>query len=230
MKHSKADLSAFMRFEEPREVERDAIKPKFGALGPRFKGAAGDIKKQLEAMDATAVHDGLVTVKVDGQDVELDTAYYEVARVKEKVNGQKVIPHVIEPSHGLDRILYSCLEHAYREKDGYVTMALRPAVAPIKVGVFPLMAKDGMEEVARALDKALREEGIATYYDDSGSIGRRYARMDEAGTPWCVTVDYDTLEKGEVTVRDRDTTEQVRIGADDVVESIKQRLKRKLSC
>ena len=230
MKHSKADLSAFMRFEEPREVERDAIKPKFGALGPRFKGAAGDIKKQLEAMDATAVHDGLVTVKVDGQDVELDTAYYEVARVKEKVNGQKVIPHVIEPSHGLDRILYSCLEHAYREKDGYVTMALKPAVAPIKVGVFPLMAKDGMEEVARALDKALREEGIATYYDDSGSIGRRYARMDEAGTPWCVTVDYDTLEKGEVTVRDRDTTEQVRIGADDVVESIKQRLKRKLSC
>ncbi|HQN75997.1 MAG TPA: glycine--tRNA ligase [Methanomassiliicoccales archaeon] len=231
MKFSKADLTAFKRFDEPKDVERDAIKPKFGALGPRFKGAAGDIKKQLEAMDASAVHDGLVTVTVDGQPVDLDSTYYEVVRVKEKVNGVRVIPHVIEPSHGLDRILYSCLEHAYSEKeDGYVTLKLKPAVAPIKVGVFPLMAKDGMEVVAQALDKALREEGVATYYDDSGSIGRRYARMDEAGTPWCVTIDYDTLEKGDVTIRDRDTSEQLRMSADDVVPWIKDQLKRKLSC
>jgi len=230
MEFSKADLTAFRRFDEPKDVERDAVRPKFGALGPRFKGAAGEIKKQLEAMDASAVHDGLVTVTVDGQNVDLDTTYYEVAKVKEKVNGVKVTPHVIEPSHGLDRIMYSCLEHAYREKDGYVTLSLKPQVAPIKVGVFPLMAKDGMEEVAKAIDLALREEGLATYYDDSGSIGRRYARMDEAGTPWCVTVDYDTLEKGDVTVRDRDTAEQVRVAADDVVTLIKECLRRKLSC
>jgi glycyl-tRNA synthetase len=230
MEFSKADLTAFRRFDEPQDVEMEAVRPKFGALGPRFKGAAGEIKKQLEAMDASAVHDGLVTVTVDGQNIDLDTTYYEVAKVKEKVNGVKVTPHVIEPSHGLDRIMYSCLEHAYREKDGYVTLSLKPQVAPIKVGVFPLMAKDGMEEVAKAIDLALREEGLATYYDDSGSIGRRYARMDEAGTPWCVTVDYDTLEKGDVTVRDRDTAEQVRVAADDVVTLIKERLRRKLSC
>ena len=162
--------------------------------------------------------------------MELDSAYFETVRIKEKVNGVRVVPHVIEPSHGLDRILYSCLEHAYEEKDGYVRLGLRPAVAPIKVGVFPLMAKDGMEEVARALDLALREEGIATYYDDSGSIGRRYARMDEAGTPWCVTVDYEALESGNVTIRDRDTTEQVRVCADDVVAYVRERLRRKLSC
>jgi glycyl-tRNA synthetase len=181
-------------------------------------------------MDASAVHDGLVTVTVVGQPIDLDTTYYEVVRIKEKVNGVRVIPHVIEPSHGLDRILYSCLEHAYSEKeDGYVILKLRPAVAPIKVGVFPLMDKDGMAEVAKALDLALREEGITTYYDDSGSIGRRYARMDEAGTPWCVTVDYDTLEKGDVTVRDRDTAEQLRMSADDVVVWVKDRLRRKLS-
>lgn len=230
MEFSKADLTAFKRFDEPKDVECDAVRPKFGALGPRFKGAAGDIKKQLEVMDASAVHDGMVTVTVDGQNVDLDTMYYEVVRVKEKVNGVKVTPHVIEPSHGLDRILYSCLEHAYREKDGYVTLGLKPQVAPIKVGVFPLMTKDGMGEVAKALDLALREEGIATYYDDSGSIGRRYARMDEAGTPWCVTVDYDTLEKGDVTIRERDTAEQTRVPADDVVTLIKERLRRKLSC
>jgi len=230
MKFSKTDLTAFRRYDEPKDVERDVVRPKFGALGPRFKGAAGDIKKQLEVMDASAVHDGLVTVTVDGQSVDLDSTYFDVARVKEKVNGEKIVPHVIEPSHGLDRILYSCLEHAYAEKDdGYVTLKLKPAVAPIKVGVFPLMAKDGMAEVAKAMDLALREDGISTYYDDSGSIGRRYARMDEAGTPWCVTVDYDTLQKGEVTVRDRDTAEQTRISADDVVTYVKERLRRKLA-
>ncbi|MBN1110320.1 MAG: glycine--tRNA ligase [Methanomassiliicoccales archaeon] len=230
MEHSKADLTAFKRYDEPQDVVRDAIRPKFGALGPRFKGAAGDIKKQLEGMDASAVHDGKVTVKVDGQDLELDGEYFEVVQVQEKETGVRVVPHVIEPSHGLDRILYACLEHAYGEKeDGYLTLGLKPLVAPIKVGVFPLMAKDGMEVVAQALDLALREEGIATYYDDSGSIGRRYARMDEAGTPWCVTVDYDTLEQGDVTIRDRDTAEQVRVSADDVVAFVKERLKRKLS-
>ncbi|HPD09210.1 MAG TPA: glycine--tRNA ligase, partial [Methanomassiliicoccales archaeon] len=230
MRFSKADLTAFKRFDEPKEVERDAIRPKFGAIGPRFKGAAGDIKRQMEAMDASAIHDGLVTVIVDGTPVDLDADHYDVVRVREKVNGVRVVPHVIEPSHGLDRILYSCLEHAYAERDGYVTLRLRPAVAPIKVGVFPLMAKDGMEEVAKALDLALREEGIATYYDDSGSIGRRYARMDEVGTPWCVTVDYDTLEKGDVTIRDRDTAEQARVPADDVVAWVKDRLKHGLVC
>jgi glycyl-tRNA synthetase len=230
MEFSKADLTAFKRFDEPQDVEKDVVQPKFTALGPKFKAAVGEIKKQLEGMDASNVHDGLVTVVVDGQNVELDGTFLEIVKVKEKVSGAKVVPHVIEPSHGLDRILYSCLEHAYSEKeDGYVTLGLKPYVAPIKVGVFPLMAKDGMEEVAKALDLALREEGIVTYYDDSGSIGRRYARMDEAGTPWCVTVDYDTLEKGEVTVRHRDSAEQERIPADDVVAFVKERLRRNLS-
>jgi glycyl-tRNA synthetase len=230
MEFSKADLTAFKRFDEPQDVEKDVVQPKFTALGPKFKAAVGEIKKQLEGMDASNVHDGLVTVVVDGQNVELDGTFFEIVKVKEKVSGAKIVPHVIEPSHGLDRILYSCLEHAYSEKeDGYVTLGLKPYVAPIKVGVFPLMAKDGMEEVAKALDLALREEGIVTYYDDSGSIGRRYARMDEAGTPWCVTVDYDTLEKGEVTVRHRDSAEQERIPADDVVAFVKERLRRNLS-
>lgn len=230
MEFSKADLTAFKRFDQPQDVEKDVVRPKFTALGPKFKAAAGDIKKQLEGMDASAVHDGLVTVVVDGQNVDLDGTFFEIVKVKEKVSGAKIVPHVIEPSHGLDRILYSCLEHAYSEKeDGYVTLGLKPYVAPIKVGVFPLMAKDGMEEVAMALDLALRDEGIVTYYDDSGSIGRRYARMDEAGTPWCVTVDYDTLQKGEVTVRHRDTAEQERVPADDVVAFVKERLRRKLS-
>jgi glycyl-tRNA synthetase len=218
---SKADLTAFKRFDEPREVERMAIKPKYGLLGPMFKGKAAKVGKAMEAADASAVKDGILVLDVEGERISLESKYFDVAQVKEKVNGVKVIPHVIEPSHGLDRIMYTCLEHAFsQDAEGYVVMRLSKAAAPIKVGVFPLMAKEGMDLVAMELDKALRSRGIATQYDDGGSIGRRYARMDEVGTPFCVTVDHQTLEDGTVTIRERDSTQQKRIGADDAADII----------
>jgi glycyl-tRNA synthetase len=141
---------------------------------------------------------------------------FDVARVKEKVSGVKVIPHVIEPSHGLDRITYACLEHAYDKKEDMETLRLSSAIAPIKFGVFPLMARDGLDKVAMQIDEDIRYTGIETYYDDSGSIGRRYARMDEIGTPYCITVDYQTLEDGTVTIRERDSQEQVRVKVKDL--------------
>jgi glycyl-tRNA synthetase len=150
----------------------------------------------------------------------LDSDKFNVVRVKEKISGERIIPNVIEPSCGLDRIFYTVLEHAYSydEKEDYTVLRLTPEVAPIKVGVFPLMAKDGLDTVARDLCEAVHTHRAEAYYDDAGQIGRRYARMDEAGTPWCITVDYDTLDgdlKGTVTIRDRDTTEQKRIRMDD---------------
>lgn len=218
---SNADMTAFKRFDEPQEVERDAMKAKYEALGPTFKGKSAKIGKALETADPAGVKGGQITVEVDGESITLDSKYFQVSKTKEKVSGKKVIPHVIEPSHGLDRILYACLEHAYSQSaDGYVTLRLKPAVAPIKVGVFPLMSKDNLDVKAAEIDEKLRMNGITTYFDDSGSIGRRYARMDEAGTPWCVTVDYDTLKDGSVTIRDRDTTDQVRIKAEEVVSVI----------
>jgi glycyl-tRNA synthetase len=84
----------------------------------------------------------------------------------------------------------------------------------LDVGVFPLVSKDGLPERAREIETELKRAGLVTNYDEGGSIGRRYARMDEAGTPVCVTVDHETLEEGEVTVRDRDSTEQVRVPVD----------------
>jgi glycyl-tRNA synthetase len=138
------------------------------------------------------------------------------------VSGDKFVPHVIEPAYGVDRILYTLLEHAYRVKDGYVTLSLKGTVAPIKVGVFPLMARDGLDEIALQLHDSLVGGGIAAYYDDSGSIGRRYARMDEVGTPCCVTVDYETKEDGRVTLRDRDSAEQIRIKLDDVAGAVRR--------
>jgi glycyl-tRNA synthetase len=213
---SKADMSAFKRFDEPKEVEREIIKPKFGLLGPEFKAKSAKIGKALEEMTSSAV-EGAIVVEVDGEEITVDPKFFDVTTVKEKVSGEKVIPHVIEPSHGLDRILFTVMEHAFtKKKDGYTILKLRAEVAPIKVGIFPLMSRDGLEEKAMEVDEDLRLSGIPTHYDDSGSIGRRYARMDEVGTPWCITVDYETLENGTVTIRDRDTAEQARIHVDDV--------------
>jgi glycyl-tRNA synthetase len=218
---SNADMTAFKRFDEPVEVDRNIIKARYDALGPAFKGRSAKIGKALEAADYSKVVDGSITIEVDGDRMTLDDKYFEVMNVKEKVSGKRIIPHVIEPSHGLDRIFYTCLEHAYRQSpEGYVVLRLKPVIAPIKVGVFPLMAKDGLDTKAAEIDERLRMNGITTYFDDSGSIGRRYARMDEAGTPWCVTVDYDSLREGSVTIRDRDTTEQVRIPAEDVTSIV----------
>ncbi len=207
------DLSHFKKYDEPKEMEVEKINPNSKLLGPTFKGKAKAISEAISALPPSAIQDGKLKVTVDGEDIELTSEYFEVVKRVEKVTGDRVIPHVIEPSHGLDRIFYSVLEHAYTydEKEDYVVLKLAPAVAPIKVGVFPLMEKDGLDTVAKQIYESIHSSRVEAYYDGSGTIGRRYARMDEVGTPWCITVDYDSLQDNTVTIRDRDTTEQKRI-------------------
>jgi glycyl-tRNA synthetase len=227
---SGVDMTHFRRFDEPKEIERDAVKAKHKALGPKFKGLAKDIAAAIEAKLPGDIKDNKLTINVNGETMTLDNEAFEVVRIKEKISGERVVPHVIEPSYGLDRMFYSVLEHAYSydEKEDYVTLRLRPDIAPIKVGVFPLMDKDGLDVLASSIYKELRGSGIESYYDTSGAIGRRYARMDEIGTPWCITVDYASVEegkdKGTVTLRNRDTREQKRIKASDAVSVIKKML------
>lgn len=142
--------------------------------------------------------------------------------------GERVIPYVIEPSGGLERTLLTALLGAYTEKveDGEVKVVLKlsPAIAPVKVGVLPLMKKDGLKEKAREVYEMLREHFVCEY-DDAGSIGKRYARADEIGTPFAVTIDYQTLKDGTVTLRDRDTTEQVRVPVSELQKTITKAIK-----
>ena len=223
--HSAADLTAFERFDEPREVEFEAVRPKYEVLGPLFKGNAKAVAEALSKLPPDAVKGkSEVLVDVEGKPTAVPSKCFELVVRKEKVSGRKIIPHVIEPSYGVDRILYSILDHAFRKSDDYIRLALKPLVAPVKVGVFPLMPRDGLDAIALGIFDELRSAGIPAQYDDSGSIGRRYARMDEIGTPWCVTVDYDTKSDGTVTVRDRDSTEQVRIGKGLVTQAVRQLL------
>ncbi len=207
------DLTHFKKYDQPRETEVEKIQPNSKALGPAFKGKAKAISEAISALPPSAIKDGKLKVTVDGEEIELGNEYFEVIKRVEKVTGDRVIPHVIEPSHGLDRIFYSVLEHAYEydEKEDYVVMHLAPAVAPIKVGVFPLMEKDGLDDLAKKIYENVHTSRVEAYYDGSGTIGRRYARMDEVGTPWCITVDYDSLKDNTVTIRDRDTKDQKRI-------------------
>ena len=221
---SGVEMTSFKRFDEPREVERDRIKPRYDKLGPMYKAKAGKIGKAMEEADPAAIADGAITVEVDGERIAIPGELFDVTRVREKVSGVRSVPHVIEPSHGLDRIIYTVLEHAYSQKDDQTVMRLSPTVAPIKVGVFPLMARDELDDMAMDLDQELRYGGIETYYDDSGSIGRRYARMDEVGTPFCITVDYRTREDGTVTLRERDTSTQIRVRFADVLNVVRAAL------
>jgi glycyl-tRNA synthetase len=137
--------------------------------------------------------------------------------------GAKVVPHVFELSMGIDRSLYALMESAYRTEEGRTYLALRPGLAPIQVGVFPLVSKDGLPEKASEIYAGLRFEMEATY-DEGGSIGRRYARSDEAGVPFCVTVDRETLEQGTVTVRVRDSKQQEKVKVSELSGWLRARL------
>ena len=125
------------------------------------------------------------------------------------------MPWVIEPAGGINRMALTFLIDAYHEeqleKEKRVVLRLHPSIAPSTVGVFPLVKKDGMPEKAREIDTELRLSGLASFYDERGSIGKRYARCDEVGTPFCVTVDGDTMAEDVVTVRHRDSMDQDRV-------------------
>lgn len=143
-------------------------------------------------------------------------------------NQKRYLPYIIETSAGADRVTLAVLANAYREEevDGEtrVVLGIKPSLAPLKAGVFPLVKKDGMPERAEAIHQMLRREGIPSFYDEAGAIGRRYRRQDEAGTPFCITVDGETMESGTVTVRDRDTMTQERVDESQIEAYLRDRL------
>ncbi len=137
---------------------------------------------------------------------------------------ERFIPYIIETSVGCDRTLLTCLVDAYTEEEERVVLKLAPAIAPIKAAVLPLVKRDGMPEIAKQIVDDLRGD-YRIFYDDAGSIGRRYRRMDEAGTPFCVTVDSQTLEDQTVTVRERDSMQQERVHIKEIKTYLDERLK-----
>lgn len=146
-------------------------------------------------------------------------------------SGKKYWPYVIEPTMGVERMMLAVIVDAYNESDGTdgrepgeVVLKLDPRVAPIQVACFPLVKKDRLPEIANDIRSRLVDMGIRAVADESGSIGRRYRRQDEIGTPWCVTVDFDSIEDNKVTVRDRDSLKQERVNISDLSHYFSERL------
>jgi len=212
---SEDTMEAFRRYDEPVEREVTRVEPDMAELGPAFKGKAGDVAEALRSLDPGEVpEDAAVEVVLDGQAHEVPPEAFEVVEETETVHGEGFLPHVIEPSYGVDRILYAVLEHNWDTDGERDRLELPAPLAPVQVGVLPLVSKDGLPDEAREIERELKERGLVTQYDEGGSIGRRYARLDEVGTPLAVTVDHETLEEGSVTVRDRDSHDQVRVPLD----------------
>ena len=145
---------------------------------------------------------------------------------KDQETGSSFIPHVIEPTWGVDRTILAVLLSAFDDSDPKrVVLKLEPAIAPYKVAVFPLVAnKPEIFDNARGIYLNLKKE-FPVIWDARGNIGKRYYAQDEIGTPWCVTIDYDTLKEKTVTVRDRDTTKQDRVSVESLQSYFSQKLK-----
>ena len=240
-------FTVFKRYDEPVTVETATVDPDMSALGPKFGGAAADVAEALQELaeeDPDAFESDEVTVEVseasddasgsrtqsgdDGEEYSVDTGVANFTVEEQTESGEHITPHVVEPSFGVGRTVYTLLEHGYTEDElddeTRTYLSLAPEVAPTNVAVFPLVSNDEeLVDVATDISGDLRQAGISVSYDDSGSIGRRYRRQDEVGTPFCVTIDHEGLEgDGEqtVTLRERDSARQIRLPVAAVADEL----------
>ena len=211
IKSSGADLSVFKPYDSPTSRTVKSISPIDSVLGPLLREKS---KSVIEALRSSNPDEVLKAFERFGffeiQGFKILPTHVRFEEHTEREAGRRVIPHVVEPSFGAERLVYSTLEYAYTRSKDRVVLRLPKSIAPVQVMVFPLMAKDGLPEIASKIRTLLSENGFEVEYDESGTIGRRYARADEVGVPLSVTVDYKTKDNNTVTIRDRDTWKQVR--------------------
>jgi glycyl-tRNA synthetase len=221
MKASGVDMTVYKEYETPVEKEELTVKPIMAKLGPVYKSDAGKVAAMLAKVPAQEIAD---TLQKEGSfmvgNYQVFPEQVDISRRKTIVRGTRFIPHVVEPSFGSDRLFYVALEYAYGVKDDRAVLSFPRSIAPIQVGVYPLMGKDGLDTKAKEVQKLLACEAFMVEYDEAGSIGRRYARADEAGVQLGITIDYDTLKDDTVTIRDRDSWQQIRITIKDLPEQL----------
>ncbi|KAK6035167.1 anticodon binding domain protein, partial [Cooperia oncophora] len=224
--HSKATntkLVAEKKLDEPRMVNVVEVVPNMALLGKEFKKDAKRIQIALAQMSEDSIEDlekqiktGAFKLKVDDDEFALTSNMLTVKRGTKTVHVEEVVPSVIEPSFGIGRVMYAVLEHSFRQREGdeqRTFLALRPLVAPIKCSVLPISANERLNPIIEAVREELNQYEISYRVDDSaGSIGRRYARTDEIGIPFGITVDFESeKEPWTVTVRHAESMEQIRV-------------------
>jgi glycyl-tRNA synthetase len=223
----------------PREQGKEELAHySIGTTDIEYMFPFSDEPQELEGVAHRGAYDLTQHMKHSGKDlsyfdeeawVKADKSAFAGDKKKEAEEKAKYrfVPQVIEPSAGADRFTLAVLCEAYAEDEvggeARTVMRFHPRLAPIKAAIFPLVNKEGMPEKAHALYRELKRD-YNVFYDDKGAVGRRYRRQDEAGTPFCVTIDGQTLQDDTVTIRDRDTTQQTRIAIKGVADEIRRRL------
>jgi glycyl-tRNA synthetase len=221
------DLRVFKQYESPIEKTVQVVKPSHEKIRKHFGTDAGKVISLLAREDLASLLEGKKPgEKIEVSGYKIPVEFFETKDEKVKETGTKYVPHVLEPSFGVERLVYAALEHNLRMKEDRLILSLPFKLAPIQASVYPLVNKDGLVEKARKVYGDLTADGFRVEYDDAGSIGRRYARADEAGIPLGITVDYDTLRDDTVTLRDRDSWAQIRSRTSQLRETIHTIVKR----
>lgn len=219
--HTGQRLRAWRAWDESVEVDKEVLTIDGSTAGPAFRNLASEVKAAVESLQSPPDSYPFELSLESGETVTVKEEHLKSIRVQETVSGEWFLPHVVEPAFGIDRIIWHILDHAWTEteKEGekYSMMKLAAEISPIDVAVLPLFEKDGMEVLAEETNRNLcSTSGLMSYYDGSGSIGRRYARADEVGVPWCVTIDHTTLTDGTATIRNRDSQAQIRVQLSEI--------------
>ena len=214
-------LRAWRQFETPKKITGEALSPVGSVIGPVFRQRAGEVSSALSELDEIPSSFPFMLSLRDGSEVEITSDMATITKEDRNVHGEWFTPHVIEPAFGIDRIIWHLLDHSYvedgKDEEGYVTLRLDGSISPYDLSIMPLFDKEGMGVFAKELfDKLVSLRGVKIDMDSSGSIGKRYARADEIGIPWAVTIDHTTLQDGTVTIRRRDDQLQVRVSSDDL--------------
>jgi len=227
MEFSGQDLRAYRFLKEPIIKKKLVVKLNKPLIGKVFRKKAKEIIAYLESEKPENIAKQLERngyVEVAGEKVGKE--YLSILETEEKVTTERFIPHVAEPSFGAERCLYITLEYSYCEKNSRVILSIPRDLSPVEVAVFPLITFDELVSKAKEIYNLLKNRGFTVIYDEEGSIGRRYVRVDEIGVPFSITVDSQTLSDETVTVRDRDTWKQVRLKINEVPDFIELGIKK----
>lgn len=231
----RARLNVYENFPEPKLMNVLVPKPVKGLIGKKYGSSTQELIKHLENLDEASLEDLECSLKnnkkgnvrIGDKDFEFTPDLLSFERKEKKISGHSFTPNVIEPSFGIGRIIYSIFEHTFTIREGRRILSLPPHIAPVKCSVLPLMFKSELTAFVPQIVSNLNKAAISSKVDTAQSIGRRYARTDEIGIPFGITIDFQTCEDKTVTLRHRDNLSQIRVKIDELAQLVQQLIDHK---